>query len=507
MIGDSCRPSADTVEGTCNLVTDCEVALSLIRKTGRHNYNRCGFAGGTEIVCCPKTTERFGETSSSGPTRMAQRVADRECKKIVENSIPPLGQYIIGGEVAALGEFPHMVGIGFERGDGIVFDCGGSLVAARWVLTAAHCHNAIVLCERGDGIVFDCGGSLVAARWVLTAAHCHNAIVLCERGDGIVFDCGGSLVAARWVLTAAHCHNAIVLCERGDGIVFDCGGSLVAARWVLTAAHCHNAIVLCERGDGIVFDCGGSLVAARWVLTAAHCRNAIVLCERGDGIVFDCGGSLVAARWVLTAAHCVETRDRIAPTVVRLGVVEIGDKTFTSETDVRIADIRTHPNYTVQEKYHDLALLRLEKAVETSATLNPACLYTQPEDPSIALTVTGWGLVSNMMDKRSAVLLKANVTTVPLASCSEHYSTPQWRKLPRGIAPEQLCAGDPEGKRDACQGDSGGPLQGLTSRDGQYRIVGITSFGRGCGSKVPGIYTRVYNYVDWIESVVWPNQR
>lgn len=35
-------------------------------------------------------------------------------------------------------------------------------------------------------------------------------------------------------------------------------------------------------------------------------------------------------------------------------------------------------------------------------------------------------------------------------------------------------------------------------------IVGITSFGIACGSEVPGIYTRVAEFLDWIEPKVWP---
>lgn len=57
------------------------------------------------------------------------------------------------------------------------------------------------------------------------------------------------------------------------------------------------------------------------------------------------------------------------------------------------------------------------------------------------------------------------------------------------------------------QGDSGGPLQ-ITKQSNKciFYIVGITSFGRGCGApNSPGVYTRVSKYVDWIESVVWPN--
>jgi secreted trypsin-like serine protease len=55
------------------------------------------------------------------------------------------------------------------------------------------------------------------------------------------------------------------------------------------------------------------------------------------------------------------------------------------------------------------------------------------------------------------------------------------------------------------QGDSGGPLQ-ITKPDNQciYYIIGVTSFGTGCGDKkFPGIYTRVSSYIDWIESIVW----
>lgn len=40
-----------------------------------------------------------------------------------------------------------------------------------------------------------------------------------------------------------------------------------------------------------------------------------------------------------------------------------------------------------------------------------------------------------------------------------------------------------------------------------YYIIGVTSFGKACGiAGSPGIYTKVYNYLSWIESIVWPNE-
>lgn len=54
---------------------------------------------------------------------------------------------------------------------------------------------------------------------------------------------------------------------------------------------------------------------------------------------------------------------------------------------------------------------------------------------------------------------------------------------------------------DTCQGDSGGPL--MLFADGQWTIVGITSYGTGCAlAEHPGVYTRVSFYQDWIACIV-----
>lgn len=67
----------------------------------------------------------------------------------------------------------------------------------------------------------------------------------------------------------------------------------------------------------------------------------------------------------------------------------------------------------------------------------------------------------------------------------------------------QLCAGGESGK-DSCSGDSGGPLWINEANETSYQI-GLVSYGtRDCGVGEPGVYTKVTNYLPWIESKLQP---
>lgn len=61
-----------------------------------------------------------------------------------------------------------------------------------------------------------------------------------------------------------------------------------------------------------------------------------------------------------------------------------------------------------------------------------------------------------------------------------------------------ICAGFPEGGKDACQGDSGGPMI-----DSNGILVGVVSWGINCADpQYPGVYGNVAVVKDWITQVI-----
>lgn len=46
---------------------------------------------------------------------------------------------IIGGTRAKLGQYPWLARLGYNRTANITFECGGSLISKRHILTASHC--------------------------------------------------------------------------------------------------------------------------------------------------------------------------------------------------------------------------------------------------------------------------------------------------------------------------------------------------------------------------------
>ncbi|XP_050563464.1 uncharacterized protein LOC118274071 [Spodoptera frugiperda] len=235
--------------------------------------------------------------------------------------------------------------------------------------------------------------------------------------------------------------------------------------------------------------------------------------------VFKCGSSLISSKFVLTAGHCSQasTLDTTiadpVPKIVRLGDKNIADvySHGVLPTDAKILKIIVHPKYSPPKKYYDIALMELEKNVRFTKFIQPACLWNKFDTSALGTeaTLTGWGVVETNGRKTSPELQEAVVDLIDSETC-DRLLRPSCNRNWCGVREEQLCAGKLEGGVDACQGDSGGPLQvqipiPITTEGLMHYVVGVTSFGIGCAlPNLPGIYTRVSSYLDWIEPIVWP---
>ncbi|XP_060804488.1 transmembrane protease serine 9-like [Amyelois transitella] len=241
--------------------------------------------------------------------------------------------------------------------------------------------------------------------------------------------------------------------------------------------------------------------------------------------VFKCGSSLISDKFALTAAHCAKGSPRdptiaeVDPKILRIGDKNIIDKVgykSPPKKDAAIARIIVHPQFKAPTQYFDIALIELDEVVTFSRYVQPACLWNSLSISKLGTQAigTGWGVIESGSLQISPELQAVTVDVLETSLCDQllkNYHNRNWQ----GFQEHQLCAGKLAGGVDSCQGDSGGPLQikmplptDVTDSEGSMHfVIGIIPFGVGCAHpNLPGVYTRVSSFIDWIEQNVWPDE-
>ncbi|KAM8882698.1 complement factor I-like isoform 2-T2 [Synchiropus picturatus] len=213
----------------------------------------------------------------------------------------------------------------------------------------------------------------------------------------------------------------------------------------------------------------------------------------------DCGGAYIGGCWVLTAAHCV----RPNPTLfwVKFSLWMKSRPQDTTDI-VSVQEIIIHPQYDAATYQNDIALVKLkalpqdkEKCFVDNPAVSAVCVpwTTKLFQPSHNCSISGWGL--NAEGDGAQVLHWAKVTLID--NCQTFYGD--------RFKPGMMCADDPEGRVDSCQWESGGPLV-CEDELGVSYLWGIVTWGERCGQRtLPGLYTQVAHYFEWIRGHTgWP---
>ncbi|CAF2745169.1 unnamed protein product [Rotaria sp. Silwood2] len=215
-----------------------------------------------------------------------------------------------------------------------------------------------------------------------------------------------------------------------------------------------------------------------------------------------CSGSILSQSYILTSASCIAN-------VPSFGINIVAGIHNYSEDDAtyrKVDQIFLHPDYIgISNNYaNDIAILHISQSLDFD--INPfisrICLPEKFESienpmnypqPGTRLALIGWGSMSCQNKTNHDLLQQIQIYSMNHAdkSCfvlEKHRNT-------------QFCAGIEEDGIVPCVGDPGSPIfEWLTDR---WQQVGVASHIIDCVPfRYSGIYTRIIEYNDWIQSII-----
>ena len=234
-----------------------------------------------------------------------------------------------------------------------------------------------------------------------------------------------------------------------------------------------------------------------------HRYAAKVFVMDGPFSAGECVAVVVHPEWLLTAAHCTEverTAGWYVPVEELAIVVGTADwTTYVDDVDAHLrftSDIRVHPEWDRSTLSNDLALVRVEPALDMTVVDTVPLFDLGEFDAGDPAFVVGWGATET---GGPAVERISGATAFVDPSCGLWPAVfGSWDDEPH------LCASAIDA--GFCQGDSGGPL--VVDRNGVVMVAGVVSFNSSLGCAAdpayPDVYSRVSHYTPWVESITGP---